>query len=144
MGYDRRKDGLRNDGSKGHVLVVDDAPFMTKQLTQILTTDGYVVSGVAHDGHTALEMYKTLHPDIDLVTLDITMPKLDGISTLEQIMEFDKDAHVVMITANGHGATLKRALTGGAKNFITKPLQFDAVVQCIESATRGLEKQNGK
>lgn len=136
MAYDRRIDGLRSDGSKGHVLVVDDAAFAAKHLSQMLTADGYVVVAVAQDGEAAVEQYKKLHPDIDLVTLDITMPKLDGIATLEHILEFDKDAHVVMITANGNSAAVKRALMLGMKNFIVKPLQFQTVSTRLESSVR--------
>ena len=136
MSYDRRLDGLRSDGSKGHVLVVDDAAFAAKHLSQMLTGDGYVVVGVAEDGEKAVEMYKEKYPDIDLVTLDVTMPKLDGITTLEQILTFDKDAHVIMITASSNETIVKRAIMLGAKNFIVKPLQYQLAIPRIESSTR--------
>ena len=118
MGYDRKEDGLRSDGSKGHVLVADDAPFITKQITKMLTDDGFVVVDAVHNGEDVLKVYKEKFPDIDLVTLDITMPKLDGISTLEQLLAFDKDAHVVMVTANDNTSVVRKAIALGAKNFI--------------------------
>lgn len=136
MAYDRRADGLRTDGSKGHVLVADDAPFITKQLTNILTGEGYLVKATAHNGEDALKLYKEMYPDIDLVTLDITMPVLDGITTLERLLEFDKDAHVVMVTANGNESLVKKAITMGAKNYIVKPVVAEKAIPRLESSTR--------
>lgn len=136
MAYDRREDGLRSDGSKGHVLIADDAPFITKQLEKILVGDGYTVVAKVHDGEDALKTYKELYPDIDLVTLDVTMPKMDGLTTLEQILAFDKEAHVVMITAHNTMGVVKRALTLGAKNFAIKPIQQSQVLPRLNSATR--------
>lgn len=136
MAYDRRDDGLRTDGSKGHVLVADDAPFITKQLTNILTGEGYLVKATAHNGEDALKLYKEMYPDIDLVTLDITMPVLDGITTLERLLEFDKDAHVVMVTANGNESLVKKAITMGAKNYIVKPVVAEKAIPRLESSTR--------
>ncbi|MBQ9623834.1 MAG: response regulator [Treponema sp.] len=136
MGYDRKEDGLRSDGSKGHVLVADDAPFITKQITKILTDDGFVVVDAVHNGEDVLKVYKEKFPDIDLVTLDITMPKLDGISTLEQLLAFDKDAHVVMVTANDNTSVVRKAIALGAKNFIVKPLKPETVLSRIKSSVR--------
>ena len=64
------------------------------------------------------------------------MPKLDGVSALEKILEFDKDAHVVMITANGNSSVVKKALLMGAKNFIVKPLKPEVVLVHLESSVR--------
>ena len=136
MAYDRNEEGLRSDGSKGHVLVADDAPFITKQLSNMLTNEGYVVIGTAHNGAEALKLYQEKYPDIDLITLDITMPVLDGISTLERIMAFDKNAHVVMVTANGNESLVKKAITIGAKNYIVKPILAEKAIPRLESATR--------
>ena len=116
MSYDRREDGLRSDGSKGHVLIADDAPFITKQLEKIFTDEGYTIIGTVHDGEAAVETYKEKYPDIDLVTLDVTMPKMDGITTLEQILAFDKNTHVVMITSYNSSGIIKHVLILGAKN----------------------------
>jgi two-component system chemotaxis response regulator CheY len=136
MSYDRNQDGLRTDGSKGHVLVADDAPFITKQISKMLTEDGYVVVDTVHNGEDVLKVYKEKYPDIDLVTLDITMPKMDGITTLEQLLAFDKDAHVVMITANDNSSVVKKALMLGAKNFIVKPLKPESVLPRLQSSAR--------
>lgn len=136
MSYDRREDGLRSDGSKGHVLVADDAPFMTKQIAKMLTDDGYVVVDTVHDGEEALRVYKEKYPDIDLVSLDVTMPKMDGITALEQILAFDKDAHVIVATAYGNTNLVKRAIMLGAKNFIVKPLKEEEVLPKYRAAMR--------
>ncbi|MBB5226405.1 response regulator [Treponema ruminis] len=136
MGYDRKEDGLRTDGSKGHVLVADDAPFITKQISKMLTDDGFLVVDVLHNGEDLIKVYKEKYPDIDLVTLDITMPKMDGITTLEQILAFDKDAHVVMVTANDNTSVVRKAIALGAKNFIVKPLKPEAVLSRLRSSVR--------
>ena len=136
MAYDRREDGLRSDGSKGHVLIADDAPFITKQLSNMLKGDGYTILETVHNGEEALKVYQEKYPDIDLVTLDVTMPIMDGITALEKILAFDKDAHVVMVTANGHESLVKRAITIGAKNFIIKPILYEKAMPRLRSATR--------
>lgn len=136
MSYDRREDGLRSDGTNGHVLITDDAPFITKQLEKMLAADGYKVVATAHDGEAAVNLYKEHYPDIDLVTLDVTMPKMDGITTLEQILTFDGEAHVVMITSFGSESLVRRAIALGAKNFVTKPIQPEKVLPRLRDATR--------
>ncbi|MBQ7539085.1 MAG: response regulator [Treponema sp.] len=136
MAYDRNENGLRSDGSKGHVLIADDAPFIIKQLTAMLTKEGYTVIGTAQNGQEALKIYQEKYPDIDLVTLDITMPVLDGITTLERILAYDKNAHVVMVTANGNESLVKKAITLGAKNYIVKPIVAEKALPRLEGAMR--------
>ena len=96
---ERPPEGLKDDGSKVRVLIVDDSMFVAKQLGQILTSEGYEVVATAADGQEGVDKYKELCPNVDLVTMDITMPKMDGITALEQIMAFDKNARVVMISS---------------------------------------------
>lgn len=136
MSYDRNDEGLRSDGSKGHVLIADDAPFITKQIAKILTDDGYVVLDRIHNGEDAVKRYQELYPDVDLVTLDVTMPKMDGLKALEQILAFDKEAHVIMVTAYGSTNLVKKAITLGAKNFVIKPLKQETVLPRFRDATR--------
>lgn len=128
--------GKKEDGSFFKVLVVDDSVFVVKQLTQILQSEGFEIIGTANDGEEGVEKYKELHPNIDLVTLDITMPKLDGISTLEKIIEFDKEAKIIMISALGKEDLVKKALISGAKNYIVKPLDRDKVLSRIETVLK--------
>ncbi|MBQ1999574.1 MAG: response regulator, partial [Spirochaetales bacterium] len=88
------------------------------------------------DGEEAVAKYKEHYPNIDLVTMDITMPKMDGLTALEQIMAFDKSAKVVMISALGKEELVKKALLLGAKNFIIKPLDRVKVLERIASIVR--------
>ncbi len=128
---EREPDGMKSDGTPYRVLVVDDSMFVSKQIGQILTSEGYEVAGTAADGEEGVEKYKELFPNVDLVTMDITMPKMDGISALEAIMNFDKNAKVVMISALGKQDLVKKSLLLGAKNYIVKPLDRKKVLERI-------------
>lgn len=128
---DRRPEGLKEDGTPYRVLVVDDSMFVTKQIGQILTSEGFEIAGIASDGQEAIDKYKELYPHVDLVTMDITMPKMDGVTALEKIMEFDKNAKVVMISALGKQDLVKKSLLLGAKNYIMKPLDRKKVLERI-------------
>lgn len=87
----------------------------------------------ALDGLEAIEKYKELCPNLDLVTMDITMPKMDGLTALSKIVEFDKNAKVVMISALGKEELVKKALLLGAKNYIVKPLDRKKVLERIST-----------
>lgn len=130
---ERAPEGLRADGTPFKVLVVDDSMFVAKQIGQILTSEGYEVVATAGDGLDGVEKYKEMCPNVDIVTMDITMPKMDGITALEQIMAFDKNAKVVMISALGKEELVKKALLLGAKNYIVKPLDRKKVLERISS-----------
>ena len=130
---ERRAAGVSPAGEAYRVLVVDDSMFVTKQITQILTSEGFDVVATAENGEDGVEKYKELHPNVDLVTMDITMPKMDGVTALEKIMEFDKDARVVMISALGKQDLVKQSLMIGAKNYIVKPLDRKKVLERIVS-----------
>jgi two-component system chemotaxis response regulator CheY len=133
---ERRPDGKRDGGGIFKVLVVDDSMFVTKQIGQILTSEGFDVVATASDGIEGVEKYKELYPNIDLVTMDITMPRMDGVSALEKIIEFDKDAKVVMISALGKQDLVKRSLLIGAKNYIVKPLDRKKVLERVVSVLK--------
>ncbi len=127
----KQPDGVGPSGEKFRVLVVDDSMFVKKQISQILTSEGFDVIADANDGEEAFEKYKELYPNVDLVTMDITMPKMDGVTSLEKIIEFDKDAKVVMISALGKQDLVKKSLVLGAKNYIVKPLDRKKVLERI-------------
>jgi len=112
---DRRPEGLKEDGTPYRVLIVDDSMFVTKQIGQILTSEGFEIAGIASDGQEAIDKYKELYPNVDLVTMDITMPKMDGVTALEKIMEFDKNAKVVMISALGKQDLVKKVPAPGGQ-----------------------------
>ncbi len=130
---ERTPDGHNTGGVAFKVLVVDDSMFVTKQIGQILTSEGFNVVATAADGLEGVEKYKELYPNVDLVTMDITMPRMDGVSALEKIIEFDKDAKVVMISALGKQDLVKKALLIGAKNYIVKPLDRKKVLERVIS-----------
>ena len=133
---ERPQEGLKADGSKVRVLVVDDSMFVAKQLGQILSSEGYEIIATAADGKEGVDKYKELCPNVDLVTMDITMPRMDGITALEQIMTFDKNARVVMVSALGKEELVKKSLLLGAKNYIIKPLDRKKVLERISSSMR--------
>ena len=110
--------------------------FVAKQLTQILTSDGYEIVATAVDGKDGVDKYKELCPNVDLVTMDITMPRMDGITALEQIVAFDKNARVVMVSALGKEELVKKSLLTGAKNYIVKPLDRKKVLERISAALK--------
>lgn len=128
---ERKPEGHKPDGTPFRVLVVDDSMFVAKQITQILTSEGYDVVGQAADGLIGLERYKELFPNVDLVTMDITMPNMDGLTALQKIIDFDKNARVIMISALGKQDLVKQALLSGAKNYIVKPLDRKKVLERI-------------
>ena len=131
-----RPEGEKLDGTKYRVLVVDDSMFVAKQLTQILSSDGYEIVATAQDGKEGVDKYKELCPNVDLVTMDITMPRMDGITALEQIIAFDKNAKVVMVSALGKEELVKKSLLSGAKNYIVKPLDRKKVLERISAALK--------
>lgn len=112
------------------ILVVDDAAFMRMMIKDILEKNGYEVVGEAQDGQEAVEKYKELNPD--LVTMDITMPEMDGITALKEIRNINPDAKVVMCSAMGQQAMVIDAIQAGAKDFIVKPFQADRVIEAIQ------------
>ena len=110
--------------------------FVAKQLTQILSSEGYEIVATAQDGKEGVDKYKELCPNIDIVTMDITMPRMDGITALEQIVAFDKNAKVVMVSALGKEELVKKSLMAGAKNYIVKPHDRKKVLERISSALK--------
>ena len=128
---ERKAEGVKEDGDAYKVLIVDDSMFVTKQISQILSSEGFEVVGTASDGQQGVEKYKELYPNVDVVTMDITMPKMDGVSALQQILDFDKNAVVVMISALGKQDLVKKSLLVGAKNYIVKPLDRKKVLERI-------------
>ena len=125
--------GFKATGEPYRVLLVDDSVFIRKQLAQILQSEGFEIADVANDGVEAVAKYKELAGKVDLVTMDITMPNLDGISALEQILAFDKKAKVIMVSALGKQELVKKSLLVGAKNYIVKPLEREKVLERILS-----------
>ncbi|MGM0873678.1 MAG: response regulator [Bacillota bacterium] len=111
------------------IMIVDDAAFMRMMIKDILTKNGYEVVAEAADGLQAVEKYKEHKPD--LVTMDITMPEMDGIAALKEIKQINANAKVIMCSAMGQQAMVIDAIQAGAKDFIVKPFQADRVLEAI-------------
>ncbi len=111
------------------VLVVDDAAFMRVSIKNSLTKNGFEVVGEAENGQVAVARYQELHPDI--VTMDITMPVMDGLAALKEIKKIDPKAVIVMISAMGQESMVREAVMSGAKGFIVKPFKEDALIGAL-------------
>lgn len=105
---------------------------MRMMIKDILSKNGYEIVGEAQDGAQAVEKYKELEPD--LITMDITMPEMDGITALKEIRKINPDATVIMCSAMGQQAMVIDAIQAGAKDFIVKPFQADRVLEAIQKA----------
>ncbi|MBZ4663110.1 MAG: response regulator [Caloramator sp.] len=112
------------------VLIVDDAAFMRMMLKDILTKNGYEVIGEAPNGAKAVEIYKLEKPDV--VTMDITMPEMDGIQAVKEIKAFDPNAKIIMCSAMGQQAMVMEAIKSGARDFIVKPFQPERVLEALK------------
>jgi two-component system chemotaxis response regulator CheY len=107
------------------VLVTDDAAFMRMQLKNILTNLGHQVIGEAENGIIAVQKYKELKPDF--VTMDITMPELNGIEAVKEIKKIDSNALIIMCSAMGQQYLVVDAIKAGAKDFVIKPFSPDRI-----------------
>ena len=112
------------------VLIVDDAVVMRMMIKGILSKNGYDVVGEAQNGVEAVEKYKALIPD--LVTMDMVMPEMDGISAVKEIVAGHPDARIIMCTSMGQQALVVEAIQAGAKSFITKPFQPPKILETIQ------------
>ena len=114
------------------VLIVDDTVFMRMMLSKILTENGFKVVAEAENGKVALDMYADFAPDI--VTLDITMPEMNGLEALQSLKQRWPEAKVVMVSAMGQKPLVVEAIQNGAKDFIVKPFQPARVIAALRSA----------
>lgn len=112
------------------VLIVDDAAFMRMMIKDILEKNGFEVVGDASNGLNGVELYKKEKPDI--VTMDITMPEMDGIEAVKAIKAFDPAAKIIMCSAMGQQTMVMDAIRAGARDFIVKPFQSDRVLEAIK------------
>jgi two-component system, chemotaxis family, chemotaxis protein CheY len=114
------------------VLVVDDAAFMRKMVTDALSGGGHEIVGEAANGAEAVQRFQELRPDV--MTLDITMPEKDGLAALKEIIAVDPGAKVVMCSALGQESKVLESIKLGAKDFVVKPFQAERVLSAIEKA----------
>lgn len=119
------------NGEKFKFLLVDDSAFMVKNLERVVKILDGDVAGTAANGKEAIKLYKAVKPDI--VTMDITMPDMDGIQAVEGIMAHDSNAVIVMVSALGHQDMVKEAIVKGAKYFIVKPFKIPDACNIIRN-----------
>jgi two-component system, chemotaxis family, chemotaxis protein CheY len=114
------------------VLVVDDAAFMRKVVSDALTKGGHEVVGEAGNGVEAVARFQELKPEV--TTLDITMPEKDGLAALKDIIALDPGARVIMCSALGQESKVLESIKLGARDFVVKPFQADRVNEAIGKA----------
>ncbi len=114
------------------VLIVDDSQLFREYMSRYLKKAGLVIVGEAENGEEAIKMFVKTQPDI--VTLDITMPKINGLKVLEQIMKLKPDTTVIVVSSNRSEDIVKKAIMLGAKHYILKPAQEDAILKAVKVA----------
>lgn len=111
------------------VMVVDDSKTSRKLLEDLLESHGHEVVATAVNGEEAFSLYKDMEPD--LVTMDITMPVLDGLNSLKKIKMYDPKAKIIMVTAAGQKSKMVESIKYGADEFVTKPYNEDELIATI-------------
>lgn len=119
------------------ILIVDDAVFMRRMLSDILAKQGHQIVGEAQDAKEAVEQFKKLKPDV--VTLDIIMPEVEGMDAMKairEILSIDKKAVILMVSAMGQQQVVVEAIRAGAKDFVVKPFQAANIVTVVNRLVR--------
>lgn len=114
------------------ILVADDSDAIRQVLQDILSIGNHELAGEAIDGDETIEKFNKLQPD--LLLLDLAMPKKDGLTVVKEIMEFNPDAKIVLITASDNQDIIKQCLAAGAIASISKPFDFDKVLKVISDS----------
>jgi two-component system, chemotaxis family, chemotaxis protein CheY len=116
---------------KPKILIVDDAIFMRTMIRRILENSEFEVVGEASNGREAIKKAKELQPDI--ITMDITMPELDGIGAVREIIKLNPNIKICMVSAMGQEGMIRDAIVAGAKNFLVKPFKEEKVIATIQA-----------
>ncbi|MBQ1993622.1 MAG: response regulator [Lachnospiraceae bacterium] len=124
---------------KTTIMVVDDSPFASKQIKDIVEENGYEVIGYAKNGEEGIKMYEELHPDI--VILDIIMPGIDGLETAQILKKNDPKATIMMLSSLCDAGTLEEVRSIGVKYLIPKPWEDDVLLATLELLKKQRESQ---
>ncbi|WP_379162750.1 response regulator [Paenibacillus sp. sgz5001063] len=113
------------------ILITDDAAFMRLMVRSALEGKGHEIVGEAVNGAEAVKIYQQVKPDV--VTMDITMPDMDGVTAVKNILAIDPGAKIIMCSAMGQTVMVMDAMKAGAKDFVVKPFQADRLLQAVEN-----------
>ncbi|MGE4234468.1 MAG: response regulator [Bacteriovoracia bacterium] len=113
-------------------LVVDDVPYARQIIKDILTSAKYIVIGEASNGDEAVRMYGELKPDF--VTMDVVMPEKGGIEATRNIMDNNKEARIIIVSAMAHEHLLMDAISAGARDYILKPFSKEDLLKAVVKA----------
>jgi two-component system chemotaxis response regulator CheY len=122
------------------ILVVDDSILMINNIKAYIENLGHSVVGEAMNGNEAVKLCSELKPD--LITMDITMPDMDGISAIEKIKEFDSNVNVVVLTSHSQEEVVMRSLQAGAKGYILKPVSKENLKEAIANIYEEYSQEN--
>lgn len=125
----------KKDSTPYRFLLVDDSEFARKNIARVVSMLGGEIAGEAATGREAVEKYHTIRPDV--VLMDITMPEMEGVDAVSEIIKKDRQATIIMVSSLGHKDMVKKALNNGAKHFITKPVQAEYAVKIVRSVLEG-------
>ena len=112
-------------------MIVDDSLFQRKNLGKFVKQLGWEVVGEASNGKDAIEIYRHLNPDV--VFMDLVMPEMEGIDAVEKLLEIDRDAKIIVVSSLGYSEIVDKALSLGAKQFITKPVNFEETADMVRT-----------
>lgn len=114
------------------ILIVDNATFIRAMIKNIVSNNGYAVAGEAENGLEAVKLYQTLRPD--LVTMDISIPVMNGIESTKAIKKIDSNARIIICTAVGQQSVVVEAVRAGAMDFIIKPFKQETLLRVMQRA----------
>ena len=120
---------------KVRVLVVDDSPFIHKAVARALTEERFEICGIGKNGREGADLYESLKPDV--VTMDITMPIVDGLESSKMILQNDPQARIIMMSAMGDEETMELAKQIGIRTFLRKPFKNEELVAAIQTVCGG-------
>ncbi|MDD5066114.1 MAG: response regulator [bacterium] len=128
---DVKLNGTRSDGSQIKVMIVDDSLAFRRLLKRIFENTGYLVAAEVADGKEAVQQYDKVRPDV--VTMDVTMPELEGPASVEAIRKVYPEARIIMVSSLGHKELVEEAIAKGAKGYILKPITDDSIPKVLET-----------